>query len=316
MDGRNGDPAPEFPGGVLQIGYLSPQRIDLDLGADQLRAQGDEGGVVGASASGTGAALLHFFFELGDLALQPHDIRVLVRVAGGHLGHLKPELLELPALPGIRQRRLDADQLLLDIGFPILEAAHLFAQYLDLAFGFEHHLLVHRHHGRQLVLVVLLEHGESLLDFFQLPFQPADLAFQKLRGLLDLLDPHLQVLLEVERGQHIGDLLDHGRVFTLVGQGEGDVGLLFRARAAVDYFLDHRIELDILAHLFNDLLVRGFSPQLRVQPEFLDDLHEPGEAHDALLDGLDALLGIARHRRHHEVRRDLLLLDQNEGRGL
>ena len=60
------------------------------------------------------------------------------------------------------------------------------------------------------------------------------------------------------------------------------------------------LEDNIFSHFLDELLGGPFLRKLRIQLEFIYYFEELGGAHDPLGDGLQPLLGITGHGRHHQ----------------
>jgi len=168
---------------------------------------------------------------------------------------------------------------------------------------------VGRQHFRQLVDVLLFEASYPGLELGHLDPDFFQFAFQKGGGFLGLLFAHLKIFRQIQRGKYVGYLLDFGRFFAFIGEGEGNGGRGRPAGATIDDFRAHRFEQGVLFHFCHDFLGGLFVFQVRVKAEAIDNLHQTRKAHDALVELLHTLLGIARHRCHDKILGDLLLLD-------
>ena len=82
-----------------------------------------------------------------------------------------------------------------------------------------------------------------------------------------------------------------------------------------DLGIDH-VQRDVCAHLLDDFLARETLTVVSVEVVFIYDFLQFRSRHHALAYGLDALRSVAGDRRLNQLRRNILLFDQEGGRGL
>ena len=131
------------------------------------------------------------------------------------------------------------------------------------------------------------------------------------RRLGRLLLPVLDVLVQVQRGQLVGDLLRVGRHLAVVRQAEGDRRLHRRAAAPVGHLGADRRQLDVAPHAVEDVLAGLLLARVAVEPVLVDQVEQRRARHHLLADHLDAFVGEAGDGRTHEFLRNFLLLDQD-----
>ncbi|MNI21568.1 hypothetical protein D3C73_750960 [compost metagenome] len=158
----------------------------------------------------------------------------------------------------------------------------------------------------QRVAVRLLEVRQLVLQHFQLGAQLVRFLGQELGGFTGALGALLDVFVQEQRDQFIGHLV-------------GDVRLtVFKAQTKRNRHLSpafdigtHQRNGDRVAH-FLDLFAQGQLSALgREQVVFIDDPFQMLSGHHALADHLDALIGEGIVVGPHQVRRNLLRLNQN-----
>src|SRR5439155_9178308 len=109
-----------------------------------------------------------------------------------------------------------------------------------------------------------------------------ELDLEKLRGAGRLTPTRLQVLLDVEGREGIGDERDRGRLIALITDREGHRGL------ALTSGLDPlELELDVPAHALDDFLGWCLRPQIGVEGEAGDQGFQSRAAQDLLADRLE-----------------------------
>ena len=167
---------------------------------------------------------------------------------------------------------------------------------------------------RRAALVLQLVVRQLLLELGYMGADAHQFLVEEGGRLCGLLLAVLDVLVEEQRRQLVGDLLRVGRDGAVVRQGERDGRLDRRAGAAVGDVGADRRELDVVAHAVEDLLARLALARLAVQAVLVDHVQQRGPSHHLLADHLDALIGEAGHRGAHELLRDLLFLDQDRRR--
>src|SRR5258705_421846 len=131
----------------------------------------------------------------------------------------------------------------------------------------------------QLAHVLLFVGGDALLLLLELRARLAELPLQKLGGARGHLFAELDVLLDVEGGQLIGDVHRDPRIAGAVGDGEHH-GARLAAAPALGISLD--LELDVLAHPLDGLVHAEALPYARIEAVALDDRGQAGPAHDLL----------------------------------
>ena len=259
-----------------------------------------------------------FLLQGGDLAAQPLDVGVVVAVDAGQAGQLQLQRLQAvlrfqqhAAAAEHRHRRLGVGELALQVHPALLEEDDLAIDALDLGVrAFAAHLIGQVELG-QAALVAGLEGRQLLLQLGDVLGDARQFLVEEQRGLGCLLLAVLDVLVQVERGQLVGDLLRVGSALAVVGQAEGDRRLDRRAAAAIRHLGADRRELDVAAHAVEDLLAGLALPRLAVQRVLVDQVQQRRAGHHLLADHLDALVGEAGHGGAHELLRNFLLLDQD-----
>ena len=83
----------------------------------------------------------------------------------------------------------------------------------------------------------------------------------------------------------------------------------------IGHFCADEIDIDVIAHVFDDFFLGVSFPLIGIQIELADDLQQFGAGKDLLIEALDALIRKAGHRGADEFRGDLLLFDENRGLG-
>ena len=216
------------------------------------------------------------------------DGRGLVRV-GDVLGRLRGPL-------GQELAALGQAGLAVDVG------AQLGVESLD-------HAEVHGGLLRQVHQVPLLELADLFLLRVELGLDLGELRLEELGGAGGLALAHLQVLLDEEGRQRIGDL-GHGlRILAPEAHREGDgAPLTGTVHAAV-------LELDVRAHALDDFLGRHPLLQVFIEVEARDDPVETGPAEHFLADRLQPRLQSTGDGRADERLGHLLTVDEHERRG-
>ncbi len=260
--------------------------------------------------------------QVGDLAAQALDVRMLLAVRADHAGEFRLQghqaVLRIGDRAGGAQHRqvgLGLRQLALQRRLAFAHEGDLALQPLPIVEGaLAAHLVGLRQVGR-MALVLQLEVGQLLLEFRHVVADAHQLLVQERGRLGRLLLAVLDVLVEEQRGQLVGDLLRVAGHFAVVRQAERDRRLDGRAGAAIGHVRADRRDLDVAAHAVDDLLAGLALACLAVKPVLVDHVQQGRARHHLLADDLDALVGEAGHGGAHELLRDLLFLDQDRGGG-
>src|SRR5271167_3815626 len=87
------------------------------------------------------------------------------------------------------------------------------------------------------------------------------------------------------------------------------------AAARIDHAGADHLHIDVVAHGLEQLFARFTVAQARIELVAVHQRQEILTRHDALTDGLHALVGVRRDDGAHQILRDFLLLDQDRRRG-
>src|SRR5207253_7220964 len=129
----------------------------------------------------------------------------------------------------------------------------------------------------QFAEVTALELADPLLLLVEAALRLAELDLEELRGARGLPLARFEIFLDVERRERVGDDGDRAGVTALVTDREGHGRLALASR------LDAlEVQLRVRAHPRDDVLERDSRPEIRVEPEPVDQVFQSRSAEDFL----------------------------------
>jgi len=212
-----------------------------------------------------------------------------------------------------RRMGLQLRQLAFQICFLLAQASDIAISIEQLSLRLSQQLHVELYQLRQRPVCPVFHGGEHDFQFLDMLIQVLRFSLQKSGGFLRMPFAALQVFRQKETCQFIGDLLCRRRSFAVIRQGKRDGSLGRILRPLIDHLDVQHINLNVLGESFQHFLRWAPFPELLIEPILFNDTPERGPTEDLLFDRLDALIGIGRDCRPNQIRRNLLLLDQNRG---